>query len=1034
MILNRRETRITINLKSANFTAMPIITLCLAALIGPTNVVAISFQDVSSAAGIYHSSQSFGCSWGDLNGDGYPDLYSSNHWLAPNLYLNDGAGAFVDVASLHDVPFGHVDVHGAAWGDYDNDGDQDLVTGVGGTAVGGGIPDTPFFINQNGVLTLHDPADTGLTHGHHDRTPTWIDENLDGYLDLLMASKIKEPENYSALLMQSDGYFSNQTDALGLANMSAEWAMPILLGEPTQLNRHIIFNSGTLFFKSNGVWQDISQTAFPPNSYFSGVDYAIGDINGDGYFDLYSIREGNREQVKFAPDSIEVSINTFADLTESELPLIEFEHAGTLSINYGLSLAPARFYLGASATPYSGSGVVQLSSADPIVQGKPNVVIPNDTRAHVFVWYVKDQGIWRITFGSNTLRRKVELTVSSNTAMQNLALANILADDLGATSYLFLGGADGQFTRDATSAIKFRGKSRSGVFADFDNDMDLDLYIVNRNLFDNPPNQLFENLGGGNFVAVANAGGAEGTTLGSGDAVSVADYDLDGYLDMFVVNGTTDLRDGNYEGPQQLFRNTGSGNHWLQFDLIGTDSNRDGNGALVEVFSNGVRQLRYQDGGMHRYSQHFSRLHFGMAQEQYADKVVVTWPSGSAETFYSVPTDQILEVYEAQREFKPGFPVVNPNTTGVYIFKTRYDGPYYMWFYSGPSADTHTMEVLTDGVMSGLKGGGIDAASVTSHYFSGTFQNDIVEFQLDDADVSLISVSKGGAPAFHHVSLGNSMVRPRPAAWIMDFDSLPAPPTFSSGVDLGTFLGVVKPSNAFSINFNGDGKMHRFKGDILGDRDWQGGVPLLLEVGEDSLDIKGNRASIGSTVASDWDGAVLITDSMNTAMKKIGIRVEQDGFLQTKSVNFRAPQFHRHNAFLLPKPQASGTPSYDPAVDPALYIWQDATTSIWHVRITGGGTTNPWAQFKGRLTFSADTQAVLPVSLENNDILQAVSQREIRFHLQAMRSGVDGMDITLPAGTVLTLDLENGAGLTETVYVGKHKWKVDNFPVVISQD
>ena len=70
----------------------------------------------------------------------------------------------------------------------------------------------------------------------------------------------------------------------------------------------------------------------------------------------------------------------------------------------------------------------------------------------------------------------------------------------------------------------------------------------------------------------------------------MADYDRDGYLDLFVTNGR-----GAYpfnEGPDQLFRNIGSGNNWLQIDLKGTISNRDGIGArLFATTPDGKTQL-----------------------------------------------------------------------------------------------------------------------------------------------------------------------------------------------------------------------------------------------------------------------------------------------------------------------------------------------------------------------------------------------------------------------------------------------------------
>jgi hypothetical protein len=174
--------------------------------------------------------------------------------------------------------------------------------------------------------------------------------------------------------------------------------------------------------------------------------------------------------------------------------------------------------------------------------------------------------------------------------------------------------------------------------------MDVDLYLVCRGQVNNLPNILLENDGHGVFTVVPQAGGAEGSTLGKGEAAAVADYDNDGFLDIAITNGSGEPPFDN--GPYQLFHNKGNGNHWLELDLRGVSSNRDGGGAKVILTVGGVSQLREQDNGVHRLSQNSQRLHFGLAQNKAASKVVVYWPSGTVQTLSNVPADQILQVSE----------------------------------------------------------------------------------------------------------------------------------------------------------------------------------------------------------------------------------------------------------------------------------------------------------------------------------------------------------------------------------------------------
>src|SRR3974390_2900415 len=64
----------------------------------------IAFQDVSVAAGFANTAtETWGASWGDLDGDHYPDLFSSNHRMRATLFHNNQDGTFTDVSQQVDV-------------------------------------------------------------------------------------------------------------------------------------------------------------------------------------------------------------------------------------------------------------------------------------------------------------------------------------------------------------------------------------------------------------------------------------------------------------------------------------------------------------------------------------------------------------------------------------------------------------------------------------------------------------------------------------------------------------------------------------------------------------------------------------------------------------------------------------------------------------------------------------------------------------------------------------------------------------------
>ena len=197
--------------------------------------------------------------------------------------------------------------------------------------------------------------------------------------------------------------------------------------------------------------------------------------------------------------------------------------------------------------------------------------------------------------------------------------------------------------------------SFGGGFFDYDNDGWLDLFIANGHVYPEVEqatpeihykqiNSLFHNEGNGKFVETTKLAGSGFQTPHVGRGVAFADFDNDGFVDVVVAN--------NGDPPLLLHNSGGNGNHFLNFKLVGTKSNRDAMGARIRIVAGGLSQIREIAGGGSYLSQSDLRANFGLGKATRVESVEVTWPSGQRQTFRNVEADKFYLIEEGKDQLQ----------------------------------------------------------------------------------------------------------------------------------------------------------------------------------------------------------------------------------------------------------------------------------------------------------------------------------------------------------------------------------------------
>ena len=526
------------------------------------------FTDVTDAAGVAFThapgpddipedeKMGTGAAWADFDGDGDLDLYVTTRQGSNRLYRNNGDGTFTDIAVSAGVADAHHDGAGVAVADYDNDGDLDLYLANSDEDV--------LFQNrlvETGTARFLDVTATalgGLLLDERGTTATWGDYDGDGFLDLYIA--------HHKHLQQVEGglLFSNQD--------------------------YLLHNNG------DGTFSDASALLMA-GDHHGGVQTGSGDYDPD-------------------PDGRDDHLGGWGFIGG----WTDYDDDGDLDIFLvnDCPFGPVRTRLfrndgGTDAvTGWTFTQVAEDSDADHCINGMGLAVGDYDRDLQPDLFYTNK-----------------------------------------GPALLLWNRGDARFddqTRDAglrEGIVESTGLQRwswGANFYDFDLDGWLDLFVAAGALplhsdEDPQPNMVYRNNTDATFTDISEESGLNDPLMARTSIFG--DYDQDGDPDLYLVN---------YGQPAFLYRNDYPGatdRHWLQVELEGTTSNRNGIGAKLYLKTpDDALQFWEVRSGSSLGGGDDLAAYFGLDTHDTISELRIEWPSGTQQILRNVAVDQRLRVVE----------------------------------------------------------------------------------------------------------------------------------------------------------------------------------------------------------------------------------------------------------------------------------------------------------------------------------------------------------------------------------------------------
>ncbi len=474
----------------------------------------------------------------------------------------------------------------------------------------------------------------------------FADLDEDGWLDLIVLGGPRSPrdddrpEDHAGIRLYrnlENGSFLDVTADSGIPSGTTAVAVAIAdIDGDGKRDIYLLDRGPNRLFQNRGDWrfEDVTRKTGVGDDRF-GVGAAFFDMEQDGDLDLYVVNYldfDSRDQSFFAPEGFP------GPLTHDAQPDVIYENKGDgtfvdVTSSSGIDRSIGRG-MSVSASDFDDDGDLDLFVAN---DATANFLLLNDGTGH-FSDAALEAGV---AMGENG-----EQTGAMAAAIGDVdgdGQADLLVSDTAFGAF-YRRVAPGLFTDEVMSAglgvLCGQYVSWGQNLLDYDNDGDLDLFVVNGDLHHlvGWEDLLLRNSGIGSYEDASFESGPYFADQRVSRSSITGDYDNDGDVDLFVTT---------LKGRPFLLRNDhSSAPSWITVDLT-SRSMRDPFGARVEVLADGKRWTAEHRFRTSYLGQSDHRLHFGLGQAtDRLESVRIVWPNGESQTLTDVTARQHLRIEE----------------------------------------------------------------------------------------------------------------------------------------------------------------------------------------------------------------------------------------------------------------------------------------------------------------------------------------------------------------------------------------------------